>query len=265
MPIIEGYTNRFASAIGEEMQSLSSSPFHNERCPIRFKCQHITVVALFTAAAHAHATGYLILNSPDNNPRVDIQVKGILKSPVMECVRLFHEVLIRISMAGEFLMGGSEDFCLGDIRAVIRTLPVQILTSTGWKTAEKIETSLGPNGMLHAFVHFANGSESRHLFLPQANGDGLVEVTHMTSTGQASACLAQRQKSCLLMAKLFCRRLCRFQLSLDAYTIDRTNRVLVVTRQQTSKRTSLLEAVRNGFSLYLNNTIVDGCDRVSTP
>lgn len=250
-PILEEYTTRFASVIGKEMQSMASAPSTHEKPLIRFRCQQITMAALFTAAAHAHVTGYLISDTTDGNPRVDIQMKGGFKSQDMQCVRLFNDALVRISIAGEFLIGGSQDFWSGDIRALERTLPKQILTHTGWKTAVKIEFSPGSDGILQAAIYFADGSESRHSFLSRVDGEGLVDVTHITSAESASACLTRRRESCIVMAELFCRRLCRSLLPLDAYVIDGANRVLVKVRQQTSKKVPLSHAARNGFALDL--------------
>lgn len=250
-PTIKDYESRFKIIIGTEMQSMTSSPLIREETLIRFQCQQIAVATLFTAAAHAHAVGYLTFDAHDGNPRVDIQIKGVLKSPVMECVRLFNDALVSISIAGAFLIGGQEEFWLGDIRDLERTLPTQILTSTGWKTAVRIESSLGQNGVLHAIIHFQNGFGSHHWFLPRANGEGLVEVTHVTSPVDASACLTRRRESCLLMTEFFCSRLCRSRLPLDAYGIDRANRVLVKPSRGKSKQVPLSEAARNGLPIDL--------------
>lgn len=250
-PTIKDYESRFKMIIGTEMQSMTSSPLNREETFIRFQCQQITVATLFTAAAHAHAIGYLTADVHDGNPRVDIQIKGVLKSPVMKCVRLFNDALVSISIAGAFLIGGQEEFWLGDIRDLEKSLPTQILTSTGWKTAVRIESSFGQNGVLHAFIHFKDGSGSRHCFLPRAHGEGLVEVTHITSPVDASGCLTRRRESCLLMTELFFSRLCRSRLPLDAYAIDRANGVLVRPSHGKSKQVPLSEAARNGLPIDL--------------
>ena len=250
-PTIKEYESRFKIIIGTEMQSMTSSPLNREESLIRFQCQQITVATLFTAAAHAHEIGYLTIDVHDGNPRVDIPAKGVLKSPVMNCVRLFNDALVSISIAGAFLIGALEEFCLGDIRDLERSLPTQILTSTRWKTAARVESSSGQNGVLHAFIHFKDGSGSRHWFLPRAHGEGLVEVTHVISPFDASSCLTRRRESCLLMTELFFSRLCRSRLPLDAYGIDRANRVLVKPSHGKNKQVPLLEAARNGLPIDL--------------
>ena len=251
IPTIKDYESRFRIVIGTEMRSMTSLLLNQEETLVRFQCQQIAVATLFTAAAHAHAMGYLTFDIHDGNPRVDIQIKGVLKSPAMECVRLFNDAVVSISIAGAFLIGGQEEFWLGDIRDLERTLPNQIMTSTGWKTAVRIESSVGQNGLLHAIIHFTDASESRHCFIPRANGEGLVEVTHVTSPVDASACLTRRRESCLLMTEFFCSRLCRLRLSIDAYGIARTNRVLVKSIHGKGKLVSLLEAARNGLPIDL--------------
>lgn len=250
-PIVKEYESRFKTVIKEEMQSMASSPPSLGESLIRFECQQVTVAALFTAMAYAYAAGYLTFDMNDGNPRADIQVKGTLKSTVVECVRLFNDALVSISIAGSFLMGGQEECRLGGIRDVEETLPTQIMTSTGWETAVRVKSYSEKNGVLHATIHFENGSKTRHSFIPRTNGDGLVEVTHITSAIDASDCLTRRRKSCVLMTELFCRRLCRSQLPLDAYGIDRTGRVLVKLSHQKRNQVPLSEAARNGIPLDL--------------
>lgn len=250
-PVLEEYATAFKYVIGNEMQSMSSSTLHQEKRLMRFECRQITVAALLTAAAHAHAIGYLTFDTPDGNPRVDIQVKGTFNSPAMECVRLFNEALVRVAIGGEFFLRRCDEFCLADIHVLERMLPTQILTGTGWKTALKTTSSLGARGVLHAVIYFEDGTESRHSFLPRAKGEGLVNVTHIFSPEDATSCLNLRRESCVLMAESFCRRLCRSQLNLDKYVVDRDNRVLVKLHNQKCKSVPLSEAARNGFCLNL--------------
>lgn len=110
-----------------------------------------------------------------------------------------------------------------------------------------------------AILQFTDGTATNCSYLPQANEDGLVDVTHVvhpSSNGSSSEVyLEHRQTRVVAFAQAFCRRLCQGKLPLDAYAINRDDQVLVqlVDRpsSSSSRAVSLADMARNGLSLDL--------------
>ena len=245
---------RFQSVIKNELDGMARTFRRENGASVRFQCKQIAMAGLFSGKAHAYAAAYLMFDKTkegDCDARVDVQVKGSLKSASMECSRAFNDALIRISVVGEFLMSEGGVMRLGDIHALTSAAPVCVMTSAGWKTAVKVTTWNAQRGAVEAIVRYGDDTESRHCFLPQANAEGLVEVTHVVCTERTGSCIDRRRLSVVAMTKMFCLQLCYGRLPLSLYSADKTGNVLVKLEDGSSRALPPFEVARNGQRLDL--------------
>ena len=240
---------RFKDVIKSEMQKMAPSIESPKDPFVRFHCQHIAVVGLFTGVSHAYSVG--ILNLGADRTTVDVQLKGSFKFAKMECVRSFNDAIACIAIFGQFVLIQQGVLCLGDVRRVKASLPVRIMTSKGWKTAVKVIVSDGSNDLLKTVIKYADKTESCHLFLPQANAEGLVEVTHMFLSNDDTSFNDRRRLSIVEMTKTFFEQLRSGLLPLSSYVVDKDDNVMVKLKDRPSTTKPLHETARNGLSLDL--------------
>ena len=248
--VVAEYEARFKKVIQDELESMAPTLQRDNGLSLRFECKRVATVGLFTRAAYSYAAGYLIFENGD--PLVDVQVKGYLKSATWECVRLFQEALVSISIAGEFLLADQKASRLGDIRAIAEAVPIRVMTNSGWKSAVSVTMSSEPHGSTKAIVRYADDTESHHWFLPQARVDRLVEVTNVVRVDDARSCADRRRLSAIAIAETFYRQLCQGRLPPSAYVTDKMGRVVVRLDDGQSKTIPLSEAARNGLRLDLD-------------
>ena len=252
--VVAEHQARFKTVIHKELESMAPTVEHGTESSLRFDCKQIAMAALFTGAAHSYAVGHLIFqDGATENPLVDIQVKGSLKSAAMECIRLFYEALVDICIAGYFFLADENSSHVHEIRKLAALVPIRVMTNTGWKQAVKVTTSSEPHGMTNAIVRYADDTESHHWFLPEAHVDKLVEVTHVICPDEVWSCVDRRRLTIVATLETFYRQLCQGRLPLSAYATDKSGQVLVKLDDGQSKCVRLWEAARNGLHLDLEN------------
>ena len=108
-----------------------------------------------------------------------------------------------IAIAGQFVLIQQGVLCLGDVHRVKASLPVPIMTSEGWKTAVRVMVSNESNDLLKTVIEYADETESCHIFLPQANVEGFVEVSHVFLSNDDRSFNDRRRLSIVEMTKTF--------------------------------------------------------------
>lgn len=248
--VVKEHEARFQSIVRGALESMAPANKDGIEPLVQIQCKDIGIAGLFTGVAHTYAAGYL-LPGDNGNPQVDIQVKGGLKFAPMECVRSFNEALICTAIAGEFLLVEKGASRLGDVRTLAAAVPISVMTSTGWKMALKVATSTGLQNTMEAVIQYNDNTEDHHWFLPQANADRLVDVTHVVRVEDVGSCLERRRLSALAITETFARQMFQGRLPLSTYVWDKKGEVMVRLEERPSQTVPLSEAARNGFSLDL--------------
>lgn len=248
--VVEEHEARFQSIVRGVLRSMTPANENGIEPLVQIQCKDIGIAGLFTGAAHTYAAGYLLTGGNDK-PQVHIQVKGGLKFAPMECIRSFNEALICLAIAGEFLLVDKGASRLGDVRALAAAVPISVMTSAGWKMASKVATSTGLENTVEAVIQYNDNTECHHWFLPQANADRLIEVTHVVQVEDAVSCLERRRLSALAITETFARQMCQGRLPLSSYVWDKKGEVMVRLDGRLSQTVPLSEAARNGLGLDL--------------